>query len=390
VRRSSARLRAISAALIVAAVLALPVAGLAQSEAAGPLGPPPAGAVGLGVGEALSVVLVEASTGQVLVARDADVRRPIASAIKLVTALVVVEALAPRSVITVGDEVRGIEGSSYGLRPGEVRTVEDLLAGLLLRSGNDAAVTLAVAVAGSEAEFVTRMELLLDGLGIDARPGSSSGLEPDDALSARELATVARAALQEPRVREVVGAPVLVLDEGLSIENRNLFLADTVGATGLKTGFTSAAGFTLAASALRDGRELVAVVLGASDDLERRAVAARLLDHGFATTMRTTVEQSVTLRTTAGPVRFTAGPSTITLAQRSELTVGWPNGLRPDDELSDVALRVDGAEAGRIGVERRDGRRTDATRSLGRALADGAYAAMRLGATAGGAGTGLR
>lgn len=389
-RRSSARLRAISAALIVAAVLALPVAGLAQSEAAGPLGPPPAGAVGLGVGEVLSVVLVEASTGQVLVARDADVRRPIASAIKLVTALVVVEALAPRSVITVGDEVRGIEGSSYGLRPGEVRTVEDLLAGLLLRSGNDAAVTLAVAVAGSEAEFVTRMELLLDGLGIDARPGSSSGLEPDDALSARELATVARAALQEPRVREVVGAPVLVLDEGLRIENRNLFLADTVGATGLKTGFTSAAGFTLAASALRDGRELVAVVLGASDDLERRAVAVRLLDHGFATTIRTTVERSVTLRTTAGPVRFTAGPLTITLPQRIELTVGWPNGLRPDDDLRDVALHVDGAEAGRIGVERRDGRRTDVTRSLGRALADGAYAAMRLGATAGGAATGLR
>lgn len=389
-RRPTRRVRASAAALITTAVLAVPAAGDAQSEPTPALGPMPASTVGLGVGEALSVVLVEASTGQVLVARDPDLRRPIASAIKLVTALVVVEALPPRSIITVGDEVRGIEGSSYGLRPGEVRSVEDLLAGLLLRSGNDAAVALAVAVAGSEEAFVERMELLLADLGIGARPGSSSGLESDDALSALELATVARVALQEPRVREIVGAPVLVLDEGLSIENRNLFLSDTVGATGLKTGFTSAAGFTLAASALRDGRELVAVVLGASDDRERRAVAARLLDHGFATTMRTTVERTVTLRTTAGPVRFTAGPAAITLAQGSELTVGWPSGLRPDDQVRDVALRVDGADAGRVSVERRDGRRSGVTPSLGRALADGAYAAMRLGATAGGGSTGLR
>lgn len=389
-RRPSRRVRTSAAALIAAAVLAVPAAGDAQSETTPALGPMPASTVGLGVGDALSVVLVEASTGQVLVARDPDLRRPIASAIKLVTALTVVEALPPRTVITVGDEVRGIEGSSYGVRPGEVRSVEDLLAGLLLRSGNDAAVALAVAVAGSEEAFVERMELLLAGLGIDARPGSSSGLEPDDALSALELATVARAALQEPRVREIVGAPVLVLDEGLSIENRNLFLSDTIGATGLKTGFTSAAGFTLAASALRDGRELVAVVLGASDDRERRAVAARLLEHGFATTTRTTVERTVTLRTTAGPVRFTAGPATITLPQGSELTVGWSGGLRPDDQVRDVALRVDGADAGRVSVERRDGRRSDVTPSLGRALADGAYAAMRLGATAGGGATGLR
>jgi len=383
-------MRALGAALLVTAMLAVPVAGHAQSEVAAPLGPLPAGTSGLGVADGLSVALVEASTGQVLVARGADVRRPIASAIKLVTALVVVEALPPRALVTVGDEVRGIEGSSYGLRPGEVRSVEDLLAGLLLRSGNDAAVALAVAVAGTEDQFVERMALLLAALGVDARPGSSSGLDLADALSALELATVARAALQEPRVREIVGAPVLLLEQGIAVENRNLFLSDTVGATGLKTGFTSAAGHTLAASALRDGRELVAVVLGAGDDLERRAVAARLLDHGFAATTLMTVERSVTLRTATGPVRFTAGPATLTLAQGSEIAVGWPTGLRPDDALREVALRVDGADAGRVVVERRDGRRTDVAPSLGRALADGAYAAMRPVASAGGAGGGLR
>jgi D-alanyl-D-alanine carboxypeptidase (penicillin-binding protein 5/6) len=360
------------ATLLAVGIIAAPTAGRADPGLTAPIGAPPAGTVGLGVAESLSVVLVEAATGQVLVARDADVRRPIASAIKLVTALVVVDALPPRSLVVVGEEVRGIEGSSYGLRPGEVRSVEDLLAGR------------------SEEVFVDRMAQLLAGLGIDARPGSASGLEPTDALSALELATVARRTLQEPRLRAIVGAPILLLEEGVAVENRNLFLSDTEGATGLKTGFTSAAGHTLAASALRDGRELVAVVLGAGDDRERRVVAARLLDHGFTTTAPVRAERSITLRTTSGPVRFTAGPATLTLSEGSALSVAWPAHLRPDDDLRDVELRVDGSGAGRVDVERRDGRRVDSAPTLGRALADGAYAALRPVATAGGGGTGLR
>jgi D-alanyl-D-alanine carboxypeptidase (penicillin-binding protein 5/6) len=394
VRRPTSRARppgaTLLAALIAVGMLAVPTTGRADPGFAAPIGAPPADTVGLGVAESLSVALVEAATGQVLVARDADVRRPIASAIKLVTALVVVDALPPRSLVVVGEEIQGIEGSSYGIRPGEVRSVEDLLAGLLLRSGNDAAVALAVAVAGSEEMFVDRMAQLLADLGIDARPGSASGLEPTDALSARELATVARRTLQEPRLRAIVGTPILLLEEGIAVENRNLFLSDTEGATGLKTGFTSAAGYTLAASALRDGRELVAVVLGAGDDRERRVVAARLLDHGFATTIPVRVERSITLRTTNGPVRFTAGPATLTLSEGSALEVAWPAHLRPDHDLRDVEIRVDGAGAGRVDVVRRDGRRDDTAPTLGRALAEGAYAALRPVATAEGGGTGLR
>ena len=340
------------------------------------VGPPPAGVVGLGIDAAIGVALVEASTGQVLVARGESVRRPVASAIKLVTALVVTDALPTGTAITVGEEVRGVEGSSYELRPGEVRSVDDLLAGLLLRSGNDAAVALAVAVAGTEEAFVDRMVATLAALGIDARPGSSSGLDDEDALSAIELATVARAALAEPRIRAIVGLPLLDVD-GVTVENRNLFLGDLEGATGLKTGFTSAAGFTLAASARRDGRELVAVVLGATDDLERRRVAARLLAHGFMTTTPTRIERSVSLRTTAGPVLYATRGATLTIASGVEVELGWPRSLRPDDELTAVGLIVAGADAGSIGVERRDGRRAEEGWSIGRALADGAYAAMR-------------
>lgn len=371
---------AVTAAVLLVALLPQGT-GLAQEApevrtAATAPGPPPTTAAGLGLPPGLPLILVEAATGQVLVARGEDERRPVASAIKLVTALVVVSEVAPGTRITLGEEVRGIEGSSYGLRPGEVRSVEDLLAGLLLRSGNDAAVALAVATAGSEEAFVERMEALLAGLGVEARPGSASGLDPRDALSAGDLATVARAALREPRIRSLVAAPLVALD-GAEIENRNLFLGDVPGATGLKTGFTSAAGFTLAASARRDGRELVAVVLGASGDLERRAAAAALLEHGFATTAPVVLERTLTLRTSTGPVLLSTAPVQVTVREGQEVAVAWPSRLRPDDVPGGVGVLVDGSAAGSVSVDRRDGRRADGPLTLGRALADGAYAALR-------------
>jgi D-alanyl-D-alanine carboxypeptidase (penicillin-binding protein 5/6) len=389
VSRPAVRGRWAAAALVLLLLATLPGAGLAETSASGATVRPPAlDAAALGIGAPVSAILVEADSGQVLVVGDEHVRRPIASAIKLVTALVVVESLAPGSAVTVGEEVRGLEGSSYGLVPGEVRSVEDLLAGLLLRSGNDAAATLAVAVAGSEAAFVERMADVLRRLGIDARPGSSSGLDAADALTASELATVARAALSEPRIREVVAAPVLVLDDGVRVENRNLFLADTPGASGLKTGFTSAAGYTLAASARRDGRELVAVVLGARDDRERRDLAVRLLEHGFATTTPVALERSVTLRTGRGAVRLSTIPARITVGEGSEVTVDWPRGLRPDDAPREVGVLVDGASAGTVALSLLDARSEPEGApgtGLGAALADGVYAALRPVGLSGGA-----
>jgi D-alanyl-D-alanine carboxypeptidase (penicillin-binding protein 5/6) len=361
-----------------------------RTAVAEPLGPRPAGVAGLAVREGLSVVLVEASTGQVLVEQNADARRPVASAIKLATALTVIAHLPEGSIVRIGTEVVGIEGSSYDLRPGEVRDVDDLLAGLLLRSGNDAAVALAVAISGSEEAFIERMTDTLGSIGVTARPGSSSGLDVDDALTARELAAVSRAALAAPRLRGMLASMMHELQDGTVVENRNLFLLDMPDATGLKTGFTSAAGFTLAASARRDGRELIAVVLGAIDDLERRAVAARLLEHGFGATRPVDVERSVSLRTARGPVRFATVRSTIVVDRAADVIVEWPSTLRPEGELVTVALRAGDSEAGSIDVVRLDGRQEVAAPSIGRALADGVYAAMRPGALAGSRTTSLR
>lgn len=378
------------ALLLVLSVAIVPTSAQTPSESGDSVsfgrravpGPPPLDATALGANAPVSVILIEASTGQLLAVRDADVRRPIASAIKLVTALAVVEALPPGTIIVVGEEVRGAEGSSYGLRPGDVRSVEDLLVGLLLRSGNEVSLALAVAIDGSQEAFVSRMSAVLASLGIEARPATASGLDPADALSAAELAVVARAALAEPRIRDLIGTPVLSLAGAESVENRNLFLGDVSGATGLKTGFTTAAGYTLAASAMRDGRELVAVVLGAADDRTRRDIAARLIEHGFAATVPTTVRRSVTLRTASGPVRFATADTVMTLARNSETVALWPSSLRPDDDIAGVEVRIDRSDAaavsaGTVGVERLDGRRAPEGPSLGRALADGVYAALR-------------
>ncbi len=332
-----------------------------------------------------SLVLIEGSTGQVLVAVDAERPRPVASATKLITALAVIEAIPPRTLISIGDEVLGIGGSSYGLRPGDVRTIEDLLAGLLLRSGNDAALALAYAVDGDEVTFARRMAAVLRGLGIDAQPRSASGLDIEDALSAVELAAVSRAALAEPRIRTIVGRTELSRDEAPTIENRNRFVGQYPGATGLKTGYTQAAGYTLSASAERGGRELIAVVLGANDDLARRDAATALLEYGFSSTAIENIERSVTLRTGRGPVRFGTDGAVVTLRRGSEVSVAWPRTLRPDDRLDGVDVRIDGIAAGSASVSRRDGRRDGATAAaedgtgagIGVALADGLYAALR-------------
>lgn len=329
----------------------------------------------------VSAVLLEAATGQVILAQRGAERRPIASAIKLVTALVTVDALPTETVVAVGDDIRGVEGSSFGLRPGQSRTVRELLIGLLLRSGNDAAVALAVAVAETEEAFVGRMVDYLSGLGIDAHVGSSSGLSQEDALSALELGTVARAALQDPEIRSLVGSRTIETGES-EIENRNFFLRDIEGATGLKTGFTSAAGFTLAASAVRDGRELIAVVLGAEGDLERRRIAMDLLEFGFSQTRPVQIESSLQFRTTAGPVLLAVEADSITVHTGATIAFAWPKSAGPSSDLREVTMLVDGVAVGQAPIRRLGGQDAPPRSSLGRALANGAYAALRVPALA--------
>lgn len=364
---------------------------LAAAAAVLPLLAPPAlaapevlDAARLGVPDGVSAVLVEGATGQRLAAADADARRPVASTIKLVTGLVVVDALPVGTVVTPGPEVDAVGGASAGLVAGRDVVVEDLLAGLLLRSGNDAAVALAVAVAGDEAAFVRRMEARLAELGIEATLASASGLDAGDRLSAAELATVAGAVLAEPRLAGPAGAGRVALADGTVVENRNLLLGRLTGATGLKTGFTSAAGWALVGTAERDGRVLIAVVLGAAGEAERLALTERLLEHGFTATRVVGTASELRLRTGRGTVVLAADAGPLTVPVGTAPRPGWPASPDPDAPPRRVGVVVGTREAAVAEVVVTDGRRDGPGSSgLGAAAASGAYAALRAAGAAG-------
>lgn len=231
---------------------------------------------------ATAFLLVDAATGQVLAARDPDTRRPVASTVKMLTALTVLARSAPQDRVVVGDEVSNLEGASVGLTPGDDWSIEQLLDGLLVRSGNDAATGLAVAVGGSLPGFMDLMRADASTLGLEGIELSTpNGLDDANQISARDLGVIARTAMVDPSFRTIVGALSVQLPGIGAIATRNLLLERYAGATGIKTGYTERSGWSVIGSAQRDGRELIAVVLGSADAEARFDEAGALLDFGF-------------------------------------------------------------------------------------------------------------
>jgi len=295
--------RSLLLALVCLLVLAL-TPPLAGAQANGDLGapasalewrplpaswPPPPPAT------APAFLLLDAQTGQVLAARAADEARSVASTIKVLTVLTALQVLDLDDQVVVGPEARpGEGGASASVDPGETWRVADLVDAALVRSGNDAARALAGAavraglgggaVPGSELDvFAEAMAATAGDLGIaDAVILEPTGLDDGNRLSANALGVIGRAALADPRIRASAGKETAVNPDLGEQETRNLLIGSYPGATGLKTGYTEAAGWSLVGSAERDGLELVAVVLGARRDQDRFDEAAALLDHGFA------------------------------------------------------------------------------------------------------------
>ena len=237
---------------------------------------------------AASAILVDLATGQVLFSRDPDARRPIASLTKIMTALLVLERSHLTDIVTVrpdavisSDARAGV--ASLGLQVGERISVEDLLYALLLQSANDAAVALADHVAGSQARFVRMMNARAHALGMThTRYRSASGLDDRGYSSARDLATLTRAAMSTPGFDTIASTEFRTIpgpDGDRHVQNRNVLLWLYPGATGAKTGYTARAGNCVVGTAERDGRRLVTVVLG--EPGEPFSDAAALLDHGF-------------------------------------------------------------------------------------------------------------
>jgi serine-type D-Ala-D-Ala carboxypeptidase (penicillin-binding protein 5/6) len=235
---------------------------------------------------ARSAILVDAATGAVLWQKYPHARRPIASTTKIMTGTLVLERLPLRRIVTIAPGVPRTPLVREGLRKGERVPVWKLLDGLLIFSGNDDALALAVAAAGSRPKFLALMNAKARALGLhDTNFTSVSGVIDDgNYSSAWDLAALARYAMRDPRFRNVVRTriarvPWAAPTYGKVYVNKNALLGTYRGADGVKTGWTTIAGHCLVASAQRGDRRLIAVVLHSADpDRDAR----RLLTMGFA------------------------------------------------------------------------------------------------------------
>lgn len=227
------------------------------------------------------------SDGRVLWSRNASDRRAMASLTKIMTAVVAMENSTPDEVVKVPADASAVGESTSFLVPGDTIRMSELLEGLLVKSGNDAAVTIAEHVAGDEAAFVAMMNKKAKELGLeDTHFANSHGLdEKGHYTSASDLAVMARYAMTKPEFRSIVGkkrATVSSRQHKHVVDSTNLLLMTYTGANGVKTGWTSDAGQCLIGSAQRNGVELYAVVLGTGSEAQRFAQTRELLDWGFA------------------------------------------------------------------------------------------------------------
>ena len=241
-----------------------------------------------------SAVLMDAATGTVLYEKDAHEALPPASVTKVMTLLLVMEALEDGTIgwddtVTASEHAAGKGGSQVYLEPGETMTMDEMLKAVVVSSANDCATALAEHVAGSEAAFVERMNARAAELGMsDTHFVNCTGLDdgPDAGehlSSANDIALMSRALLAHDRIRDYTTIWTDTVRGGsFGLSNTNKLVRFYRGCTGLKTGYTSAAGHCLSASAERDGMELIAVVLHCASSAERFSSARALLDYGFA------------------------------------------------------------------------------------------------------------
>ena len=230
--------------------------------------------------QAECAVLMDGDSGEVLFSKDPDKPHGMASTTKIMTALVALELYDPEAVVTVRPQWTQIEGSSIYLKPGEQVTVQTLLYGLLLESGNDAAEALAGMHPEGKPGFVHAMNAKASALGLTSTHfANPSGLDEEDHYTtARELALLACDAMKEPVFSRIVETKEIEMD-ARCFRNHNKLLWRMEGCVGVKTGYTKAAGRILVSAARRGGRGLICVTIRDPNDWEDHLA---LMDAGFA------------------------------------------------------------------------------------------------------------
>jgi len=248
----------------------------------------------------VGAIVVDAETGAVLFEDGADRKTYPASVVKLMGLLLTLDAIDRREIafddpVRVTAEAARTGGSQIYLAENEVLTVDDLLFALMIQSANDAAAALAVHVGGSREDFVEKMNAKANELGMTStRFQSPHGLPPGkgqepDLTTPRDIARLARAVLSRPGALRYTSTKVHSLRAGRFVmRSHNTLLESFPGCDGLKTGYFHAAGFSIAATASRGGKRVVAVVLGSESSRTRDKKAKELLDLGFKLTSEQT------------------------------------------------------------------------------------------------------
>lgn len=233
-----------------------------------------------------ATIVIEQSSKKVLSSNNSRVRLAMASTTKIMTALVVLDNIVDVDVqLAIPEQAVGVEGSSVYLRCNEIWSVRDLLYALMLRSGNDASVALAIAVGGSVQGFVDMMNAKVQELGLkDTHFTNPHGLHDDEHYTtAYDLAIITAKAMQNPLFKTIVSAKSYVVEGNYTHDkyyfgNKNKMLLMMDGADGVKTGYTKNSGRCLVSSATREGKQLICVVLNVHDMWN---VSKNLLEKGF-------------------------------------------------------------------------------------------------------------
>ncbi|MEG2929240.1 MAG: D-alanyl-D-alanine carboxypeptidase family protein [Oscillospiraceae bacterium] len=239
---------------------------------------------------AKAALLMDEATGQVLYAKNADERLHIASITKVMTLLLVFEALKEGTIkysdtVPISPHAFSMGGSQIWLEPGEIFTVDELLKAVCVSSANDAAVALSELVGGSETVFCDAMNRKAKALGMEnTNFVNACGLDsPNQYSTARDVAIMSRALMEHTKVFEYTTIWMEYLRNGATqLVNTNKLLRSYTGTTGLKTGTTSGAGVCITATAKRQNMSLIAVALGSATSEERFDSAKKLLDFGFS------------------------------------------------------------------------------------------------------------
>ena len=216
---------------------------------------------------ARSAIVIDADSGQILYEKNSGESMLIASTTKILTALVVIDRCPLDDIVTVGEESASVEGSSMYLTAGEQLTVKELLYGLLMESGNDAAAALAIHAAGSIEAFADMMNAKAQELGCDGSHFENPhGLDAQEHYScAKDLAIITSEAMKNKVFSDIVSTKTASVG-GRSFSNHNKLLWQYDGAVGVKTGYTMAAGRILVSAVSKEGMELICVTISAPDD----------------------------------------------------------------------------------------------------------------------------